>query len=72
MQLSEDNQFSASKAERAVRIGTDLGQGDDLETYICDLIANLMHLCDREGFDFANCLRRGRNHHFEEKRENPT
>lgn len=38
----------------------------DIEDAICDLTADLMHWCDRHGFDFDHELERGRNHYHEE------
>jgi hypothetical protein len=35
----------------------------DPEDAICDLTANLMHLCDELGWDFAKEVRRGQVHY---------
>lgn len=37
--------------------------GTDFEDAVCDLLANLMHWCDRFGQDFNAELRRARNHY---------
>lgn len=41
--------------------------GDDLDTMIGDLIADIMHLCERDGLDFEQVLHRGKMY-FEEER----
>jgi hypothetical protein len=40
---------------------------NDKDTAVSDLLANLMHLCDRENVDFADCLRRADNNYQAEK-----
>jgi hypothetical protein len=40
--------------------------GVDYEDALCDLLADLMHLCDRETFDFEAALDRARNHYAAE------
>jgi hypothetical protein len=37
--------------------------GTDLEDALPDLLADLMHWCDRAGFDFDTALERGRDHY---------
>lgn len=43
----------------------------DLEDALCDLLADLMHWSDRNGFDFDNELRRARDHYDEETTPDP-
>ena len=38
----------------------------DKETVVCDLLCDLRHLCDEEGVDWNNCLRRGMDHYESE------
>lgn len=38
-------------------------------TVVTDLLADLMHLCDRDGIDFETCLIGGRGHYEEELQE---
>lgn len=40
---------------------------NDLTTAISDLLANVMHLCDREEIEFSDCVRRAENNYFEER-----
>ena len=40
--------------------------GTDFEDAVSDLLANLMHWCDRAGQDFNQELRRARSHYAEE------
>jgi hypothetical protein len=37
--------------------------GTDLEDALPDLLADLMHWCDRKDYDFDLALERGRDHH---------
>ena len=66
-------QFNADRAERgeAALLTTDYdGQGeDDRQTYMGDVIANLMHLANREGLDFDDALAAGRGHYEAEVAE---
>ncbi len=66
-------QFNADRAERgeAALLTTDYDAQDenDRETYMGDVIANLMHLANREGLDFYAALNRGRDHYDAEVRE---
>ena len=47
----------------AVEIG---GRGEPLAQNMGDLLADLMHLCDREGIDFKDVLRVAETHYTEE------
>lgn len=40
--------------------------GTDRDTALLDLLCDLMHFCDRNGFDFDHELARGRLHYKEE------
>lgn len=42
--------------------------GEDGETILGDLLADLMHWCDRNGVDFNDMLERARDHYEEETR----
>jgi hypothetical protein len=45
---------------------------DGLETAVSDLLADLMHLCDKEDLDFETCVARAEGHYHEERlEENP-
>lgn len=57
----------AMVAVRAFAAETGLDtSGDETETAVADLLANLMHLCDKERIDFDVALMRGRSHYREE------
>lgn len=55
---------SAASAELALQYygGIVKGDDDDDATLITDLLADLMHLCRRDGFDFDSCLGSARMH----------
>lgn len=38
----------------------------DLESVVCDLVADLMHFCDEESLDWKEIIRRAELHHSEE------
>ncbi len=38
-------------------------QTGNTEGGIVDMLANLLHICDQEGLDFAECERQARNHY---------
>ena len=40
---------------------------DDLENVVGDLLCDLMHLCDRDGVDFARVLKNARGNYKEER-----
>jgi hypothetical protein len=40
--------------------------GCDFEDSVCDLLANLAHLCDRKGLNFEHELNRARDHYSAE------
>jgi hypothetical protein len=39
---------------------------EDLQSTVGDLLANIKHYCDRQGFDFDHLLRRAESHYAEE------
>jgi hypothetical protein len=45
--------------------------GTDYEDASCDLICDLMHWCDRNGFDFESTFRRARMHYEAETAAKP-
>lgn len=62
---------SAENGGRALRAETALTNyqdetGADLEDAVCDLLADIMHWCDRSGHEFETSLRRARMHHDHE------
>lgn len=66
--LNWTNADRAARGEDAVYAGSDY-PADDLDTSIGDTLANLLHLCRREGIDFEAALARGREHFQEEVAE---
>ncbi len=54
----EDNTTRAQFAALAVRAFADrvCPGGEEIETLVGDLLANLMHLCDAAGISFDGCL----------------
>ena len=69
----EDNTVRAQFAALAVRAFADrvCPGGEEIETLIGDLLANLMHLCDAAGIDFDDRLRNGRRHYDAEVHDEP-
>jgi len=63
-----DNYDRADWAETAVECFED-ATGTDREDALCDLLCNLMHFADREGFDFNAELARARMHYGYEVKE---
>ncbi len=61
----EDNTTRAQFAALAVKAFGDrvAPRGEDTETLIGDLLADLMHLCDAAGIDFDSCLHMGNRHY---------
>jgi len=58
----EMNDLRAQWAESALRDFRE-NTGTDLEDAVCDLLADLMHWCDRHGQDFEHELRRAQLHY---------
>ena len=64
------NAERAGWAETALRaFQEDVGTDD--EDMLADLLSDLMHWCDREGYVFAEALRRGSYHYGEETSADP-
>ena len=59
------NDQRAERAAAALQIFQTV-TGTDPEDALCDLLADLMHWCDRNGCAFSNELRRARFHYEEE------
>lgn len=58
--------------DRRIRMATEsLGvYGKEVdETYVCDLLTDLMHWCDHNDVDFAGALSMARYHHEEETKD---
>lgn len=60
-----NNEDRADWAQAAVSAFAD-SHGSCEEALIPDLLCNLMHLCDREGLKFEDCLRLARGNYEEE------
>ena len=63
------NENRANWAENAINNYCQETGDDDTETGMTDLLADMMHLCDRDGFDFSTSLARAEMHYLEEKEE---
>jgi hypothetical protein len=67
MTIAEDrdltNDDRATMAEHALAMVED-GQGQELA--VVDLLVNLMHLCDRDGLEFSECLGAAEDHYVTE------
>ena len=59
------NGFRSEWAEHALREFTILTECDRQDA-LCDLLCDLAHWCDRNGFQFSDELRRARMHYNEE------
>jgi len=61
---------NAERAQRAARVLTDYKRrhdpGEDAETVLTDLLADLLHYCDKTDLDFAKIEERARGHYLEE------
>ena len=64
--INDDRAEWAMKAVRTFQSATKLSDADGLDTAIGDLIGDLHHLCDQNGFDFATLLGDGERHYAEE------
>lgn len=58
-----------SRADLALQALANSDQGGQEDTDVTDLLADLMHFCRREGFDFDYCLQSARMHFEEEVEE---
>jgi len=45
---------------------TGISQEDEFDTVVGDFLADLMHLCDKNGVNFETLLEKGRNHYESE------
>jgi hypothetical protein len=65
------NEERAALGLKGLEAGTDLlaDDPDDIETYVGDMIANLMHLCDDQGVDYRAAEARGIMHYGAETDE---
>ena len=61
----DPEEMNDKRADWAASAIDDFGQqtGTDLEDAVSDLLADLMHWCDRNGQDFEHELRRARQHY---------
>lgn len=74
MPVETDEQSANDR--RAIRAGMTVGyyatlagdQGEPTETIICDLLADLLHLCDATDVDFSDALHSATTHHYAEVR----
>ena len=64
--LNGEDRFRVYQAAIDVLIYRD-DTGADLEDATCDLLADLMHWCNRHGQDFDHEVRRAREHYEAEK-----
>lgn len=67
------NNDHALLAHSALSTFVNEGNGDsgEDETNLQDLLADILHLCDAQGWDFDHLLARARDHHQEETRVDP-
>jgi hypothetical protein len=56
---------SLRRQYRPLRIAV-IEDGQGRELAVVDLLANLMHLCDRDGFDFDELMAAADDHYFTE------
>lgn len=62
----ENDNDRRSDAARSALFMFSKETGSDFGDAVCDLLGDLMHFCDRHGFDFDNELRKARGHYAEE------
>jgi hypothetical protein len=75
--MGKDDVFGMSNETRAELAGNavarfmqDTGlENEDMETGITDLLADILHLCDKEGIDIDRCKRMASYHYTEEVTE---
>src|SRR5258706_116142 len=65
------NDKRAAWGERAI-VEFQKATGTDREDALSDLLADLFHWCDRNGFDFEHELERARGHYDEETLDDET
>ena len=69
MQIKQ-NEEHATRARESVRAFDP--QETEQETNLSDMLANLMHLCDAEGWDFDAQIEQGRFHYEAESGDDPS
>jgi hypothetical protein len=65
----EQNEERVARAREIVRAVDPQGAE---ETNLSDMLANLMHLCDAEGWDFDTQIKQGRSHYEAESGDDPS
>ena len=65
----ERNEERVARAREIVRASN--SQETDQETNLSDMLANLMHLCDEEGWDFDAQIEQGRFYYEAESGDDP-
>ena len=65
----ERNEDRVARAREIVRASN--SQETDQETNLSDMLANLMHLCDKERWDFDAQIEQGRFHYEAESGDDP-
>ena len=64
------NEQRAEEARQALQyFKSRLGHNCDVETLAIDLVADILHLLEREGVDYARVLRTAEGHFHAEKEE---
>lgn len=59
------------RAKRAAKTLKEYGYPIEDECAVTDILTDLRHLCDRDGYDFGNLLRISENHYAEEAGHEP-
>jgi hypothetical protein len=65
----EQNEERVARAREIVRA---FNPQETEETNLSDMLANLMHLCDAEGWDFGAQIEQGRFHYEAESGDDPS
>lgn len=69
--VNDDAGRNADRAIEALKAGTDFYMEphtpETVKSYVGDLLANLMHLCKREGVNFNSCMTMAAIHFNDEK-----
>ncbi len=64
---SQPRRTNLERANRALNVATEyLDDVKDVKTAVIDLLADVHHLCDKQGLDFSSMLKSARNHHAAE------
>lgn len=69
MTQSKENKRRARFAGAAIE-SMESADPYDPEMNVCDMLANIRHLCDSCGYDFSELNRKAAEHHAIEKEEN--